>query len=73
MRSQLKGGAQLITPMCASFESFASPLKNAISLLLQTLASKCTERVFKHYSTKATRSNGGSLPSEQESGHVCHS
>ena len=49
-RSRVEGGAQLITPMCAYFESFASPSKNAISLLLQTLASKCTEKVFKHYS-----------------------
>ena len=40
----VKGGAQLIAPMCTSSESFVSPSQNAISLLLQSLASECSER-----------------------------
>ena len=40
----LKGGAQLIAPMCTCSESFASPSKNAVSLILQFLASKCSGR-----------------------------
>ena len=43
-RWRVKGGAQLIAPICAFSESFASPSKNAISLILQFLASKCSGR-----------------------------
>ena len=43
-RWRVKGGAQLIAPMCTCSESFASPSKNAVSLILQFLASKCSGR-----------------------------
>ena len=43
-RWRVKGGAQLIEPICTCSESFASASKDAISLILQSLASKCSGR-----------------------------
>ena len=54
----MKGGAQLIALMCTCSEYFASPSKNAISSLLQSLASiKMQRKVLKY---------GGTKPGEQE-------
>ena len=65
-RWRVKGGAQLIAPMCTCSESFASLSKKAVSLILQFLASKCSGRCS-NFTKKATNSNGGAQPcSEQE-------
>ena len=66
-RWRVKGVAQLIAPMCTCSESFASPSKNAVSLILQFLASKCSGRCSNETLTKkATNSNGGAQPCSEE-------
>ena len=63
-RWRVKGGAQLIAPMCTCSESFASPSKNAVSLILQFLASKCSGRCS-NFTKKATAMAAHNLCSEQ--------